>query len=88
MNAIKLETFHVKQVPFKGRDQETRKKITIHLLLHDATTTTTKSLQSCPTLCDPIDGSPPGSPVPGILQARTLEWVAISFSNYSTICGA
>ena len=40
-----------------------------------------KSLQSCPTLCDPIDGSPPGSPVPGILQARTLEWLAISFSN-------
>ena len=40
-----------------------------------------KSLQSCPTLCDPIDASPPGSPVPGILQARTLEWVAISFSN-------
>ena len=40
-----------------------------------------KSLQSCPTLCDPIDNSPPGSPVPGILQARTLEWVAISFSN-------
>ena len=40
-----------------------------------------KSLQSCPTLCDPIDGSPLGSPLPGILQARTLEWVAISFSN-------
>ena len=40
-----------------------------------------KSLQSCPTLCDPRDGSPPDSPVPGILQARTLEWVAISFSN-------
>ena len=40
-----------------------------------------KSLQSCPTLHDPIDSSPPGSPVPGILQARTLEWVAISFSN-------
>jgi len=40
-----------------------------------------KSLQSYLTLCDPIDGSPPGSPVPGILQARTLEWVAISFSN-------
>ena len=38
-----------------------------------------KSLQSCPTLCDPIDGSPPGSAIPGILQARTLEWVAISF---------
>ena len=43
--------------------------------------TAAKSLQSCPTLCDPTDGRPPGSPVPGILQARTLEWVAISFSN-------
>ena len=40
-----------------------------------------KSLQSCPTLCDPRDGSPPGSPIPGVLQAITLEWVAISFSN-------
>ena len=45
------------------------------------TAAATKSLQSCPTLCDPIDVSPPGSPVPGILQKRTLEWVAISFSN-------
>ena len=44
-------------------------------------TAAAKSLQSCPTLCDPIDSSPPGFPVPGILQARTLEWVAISFSN-------
>ena len=44
-------------------------------------TATAKSLQSCPTQCDPIDGSPPGSPVPGILQAGTLEWVASSFSN-------
>ena len=44
-------------------------------------TAAAKSLQSCPTLCDPIGGSPPGSPVPGILQARALEWVAISFSN-------
>ena len=44
-------------------------------------TATAKSLQSCPTLCDPIDGSPPGSSVPGILQARTLEWVVISFSS-------
>ena len=43
-----------------------------------------KSLYSCLTLCDPIDGSPPGSPVPGILQAKTLEWVAISFSNIHT----
>ena len=46
-----------------------------------ATAAAAASLQSCPTLCDPIDGSPPGSPIPGILQARILEWVAISFSN-------
>ena len=51
------------------------------LLSSSSSAATAKSLQSCPTLCDPIDGSPPGSPVPGILQARTLEWVAISFSN-------
>ena len=50
---------------------------TLSKLIHAAA----KSLQSCPTLCNPIDGSPPGSPIPGILQARTLEWVAISFSN-------
>ena len=43
-----------------------------------------KSLQSCPTLRDPVDGSPPGSPIPGILQARTLEWVAVAFSDYKT----
>ena len=54
-----------------------------HCLLHGmaAAAAAAKSLQSCPTLCDPINGSPPGSPVPGILQARTLEWVAISFSS-------
>ena len=46
-----------------------------------AAATAAKSLQLCLTLCDPIDGSPPGSPIPGILQARTLEWVAISFSH-------
>ena len=51
----------------------------IHAVIHAATAA--KSLQSCPTLCDPIDVSPPGSHVPEILQARTLEWVAISFSN-------
>ena len=65
-------------------------KFTVHMLLkpglenferHFASMHYAKSLQSCPTLCDPIDGSPPGSPIPGILQARTLEWVAISFSN-------
>ena len=51
------------------------------LRLHPPATAAAKPLQSCRTLCDPIDGSPPGSPVPGILQARTLEWIAISFSN-------
>ena len=50
-------------------------------LLESLAAAAAKSLQSCPTLCDPIDGSPSGSPVPGILQARTPEWVAISFSN-------
>ena len=50
-------------------------------LISAAAAAAAKSLQSCPTLCDPIDGSPPGSTVPEILQARTLEWVAISFSN-------
>ena len=52
----------------------------LHWQAH-AAATAAKSLQSCPTLCDSIDSSPPGFPVPGILQARTLEWVAISFSN-------
>ena len=53
----------------------------IRFLGHTPAAAAAKSLQSCLTLCDPIDGSPPGSPVPEILQARTLEWVAISFSN-------
>ena len=66
-------------------------KFTVHLLLKPGLenlsitllvcAAAAKLLQSCPTLCDPIDGSLPGSPIPGILQARTLEWVAISFSN-------
>ena len=51
------------------------------LYSNTAAAAATKLLQTCPTLCDPIDGSPPGSAIPGILQARTLEWVAISFSN-------
>ena len=50
-------------------------------LVHNVTAAAAKLLQPYPTLCNPIDGSPPGSPVPGILQARTLEWVVISFSN-------
>ena len=57
--------------PASGKDNEP--------ILTHAAATAAKSLQSCPTLCDPIDGSPPGSPVPGILQARVLEWGAISF---------
>ena len=55
--------------------------VTVNSALTAAAAAAAKSLQSCPTLCDPIDSSPPGSPAPGILQARTLEWVAISFSN-------
>ena len=51
------------------------------LLLNMLSAAAAKSLQSCPTLCDPTDGSPPGFPIPGILQAKTLEWVAISCSN-------
>ena len=50
-------------------------------LMAESAAAAAKSLQSCPTLCNPTDGSPPGSPIPGILQARILEWVAISFSN-------
>ena len=60
---------------------------TVHIeseIVSRSAAATAKSLQSCPTLCDPIDSSPSGSPVPGILQARTLEWVAISFSNASS----
>ena len=53
----------------------------IYQILRNAATAAAKSLQSCPTLCNPIDGSPPGSPVPGILQTRTLEWSAIAFSE-------
>ena len=55
------------------------KRMKYWFMLQHAAAAAAKSLQSCPTLCDPIDGSPPGSPVPGILQAGTLEWVAISF---------
>ena len=55
--------------------------IDYHMLYIYAAAAAAKSLQSCPTLFDPIDGGPPGYPIPGILQARTLEWVAVSFSN-------
>ena len=68
------------------KEKQYQRMFTIALISHAskvmlAAATDAKSLQSCPTLCDPIDGSPPGSAIPGILQARTLEWVAISFSN-------
>ena len=53
-------------------------------MIRNLSATAAESLQSCPTLCDPIDSSPPGSPVPAILQARALEWVAISFSRGSS----
>ena len=60
---------------------ESEEELKSLLMKVKAAATAAKSLQSCPTLCDPIDGRPPGSPISGILQARTLEWVAISFSN-------
>ena len=60
-------------------EKEYVKAVYCHLAYLTYIQLTAKSLQSCPTLCDPIDGSPPGSPVSGILQARTPEWVAISF---------
>ena len=64
-----------------GPKNKVKDKHAFELYIAPAAAAAAKSLQSCPTLCDTIDSSPPGSPVPGILQARTLEWVAISFSN-------
>ena len=76
------------QLPQGVTERQTPKADTDELLhqigraaQHSKAPTATKALRSCPTLCNPIDSSPPGSSVPGILQARTLEWVAISFSN-------
>ena len=65
--------------PWDFQDKNTG--VGCHFFLQVISLLPAKSLQSCPTLFDPIDGSPPGSPIPGILQARTLDWVAISFSN-------
>ena len=73
----KQKTYRVVKMGLNLRDQQLN-YIYIYIYMYICYA---KSLQSCPTLCDPIDGSPPGSPVPGVLQARTLEWVAISFSN-------
>ena len=58
----------------------------LNILVYVAAAAAGKSLQSCPTLCDPIDGSPPGSPIPGILQARTLEWLAIVYVSIVQKC--
>ena len=79
-------------IPKKGNAKECSSYQTIVLILHASkvmlnilqTAAAAKSIQSCPTLCDPIDGNLPGSSVPGILQARTLEWVAISFSSHES----
>ena len=74
-----------KAIKLEGQSHATNasraKMVYINILISSAAAAAAKSLQSCPTLCNPIDGSPPGSPVPGILQARILEWVAISSSN-------
>ena len=86
---LKKKKKRVKTVhKWRQADQWTEKRNLIHdyistyiCMYINAAAAAAKSLQSCPTLCDPIDGSPPGFPVPGILQARTLEWVAISFSK-------
>ena len=81
---ILTNTYHVSTSMVSYRTVLTILKILwvppIHLFLYPAAAAAAKSHQSCPTLCNPIDGSPQGSPIPGILQAKTLEWVAISFS--------
>ena len=74
--------FHWAEIPKKLKHTVQWSLILLHAcMLSSFSPSAAKSLQSCPALCDPIDGSPPGSPVPGILQARTVEYVAISFSN-------
>ena len=75
MNPVETKGFGLQHCKYSGAINTAEGAIIVVLAA------AAKSLQSCPTLFDPIDSSPPGSPVPGILQARTLEWVAISFSN-------
>ena len=72
---------HSKHYPQWWKIESMSPKIRNKTRVLTLTTAAAKSLQSCPTLCDPTDGSPPGSPIPGIIQARTREWVVISFSN-------
>ena len=79
---IKIKAYFNENASYKGIHCFINKLLS--LKYHLAAAAAAESLQSCPTLCDPIDGSPPGSPVPGILQARTLEWASISFSKISS----
>ena len=78
-NTLKISFINEDKVSFQ-KDAIGRTQLCMIVIKRNAAAAA-MSLQSCPTLCDPIDGSPPGFPIPGILQARTLEWVAISFSN-------
>ena len=83
-SVLTLWNFQFMQTPLATAQDEISYKNSeyyIYAYLNSAAAAAAKSLQACPTLCDPIDSSPSGSPIPGILQARTLEWVAISFSN-------
>ena len=75
------ETKDTAEIEFKGSSQSYTPSLLTRSSVLSAATVAAKSLQPCPTLCDPIDGSPPGSAVPGILQATTWEWVAISISS-------
>ena len=83
MQKYKTKLHHVTTSIKKKKNMNKEHKVIFKEMfsMYAAAATAAKSLQSCPTLCDPIDGGPPGSPIPGILQARTLVWVAISFSN-------
>ena len=80
-NCTSLNSLNLQHVSIDGILSLLMIAIPVLYITAAAAAAAAKLLQSCPTLCDPIDSLPPGSPVPGILQARTLEWVAISFSN-------